>query len=170
MNQVAMLWITVMTLGAVGVYFLVRWLNRLAVLIRLERAYESFRLQRQRLEEMVLQQASSTGKPRGLKWHRCQFVGEPLWLLEGTNRHVAALVPLTIQFEPAGDAEAWEGHPVHEPRHGVVILLFHQGDWTVAGRVLFNISAQQAASQLGPNWRPAPPLSTPSSLTSVHSS
>ncbi|MEJ5276803.1 MAG: hypothetical protein WHU94_12920 [Thermogemmata sp.] len=168
MSLAAFLWVSAITTLAVLVYFLFRWLPRLILAIRLEQAQESLRLQQQRLEEMVLRQGMASGKPRGLKWRRCQFQGEPLWLHEEEKGQVAVLVPVTVEFETHGETESWEGHPVEEPRRGVVLFFFRRGEWESAGRVLFNLTPQQAAEQLSPPWRIAPIL--PSSATSASTS
>jgi hypothetical protein len=169
MELSAILWVTAITIVAVLIYLLFRWIPRLLLAIRLEHARESLRLQQQRLEDMVLRLGMASGKPRGLKWRRCRFQGEPLWLHEEEKGQVAVLVPLIVEFEPLGDTEKWEGHPVDDPRQGVVLFLFRRGEWEASGRVMFNLSPQQAAQQLEPPWRVAPILpasATPSSTSS----
>lgn len=159
MNLAVLLWMAAFALCAVLCYALSRWGTRLVIAIELERARESFRLQWPRLEEMVLHQAQASGKPRGLKWRRCHFQGEPLWLLEGERHRVAALVPLLIEFEVDTTGEPAEGHASMQPRAGVVLLLFRRGNWHCAGRILFNLTPEQAARQLDPPWQLAPPWS-----------
>lgn len=169
MSLAAFLWMTAITTLAVLVYFLFRWIPRLILAIRLEQAQESLRLQQQRLEEMVLRQGIASGKPRGLKWRRCQFQGEPLWLHEEEKGQVAVLVPLVVEFEPQGEPEDWEGHPMNDPRRGVVLFFLRRGEWESAGRVLFNLTPQQAAEQLGPPWRIAPVVSSSAASSSAAS-
>jgi hypothetical protein len=164
MSLAAIVWVSAITVIAVLVYLFLRWIQRLLLAIRLERAQESLRLQQQRLEEMVLRQGMASGKPRGLKWRRCQFQGEPIWLHEAEKDQLAVLVPLIIEFDPSGDSEGWEGDMVNEPRQGVILFYFRRGEWETGGRVLFNLSPHQVAQQLEPPWRIAPVL--PSSATS----
>src|SRR5262245_56133094 len=71
------------------------------------RAGELFVLQRERLHDEFFDAASATGKPRGLRWTRCEFNGELELARDRRSRQIMALVPVTIQFEAVegGDME-----------------------------------------------------------------
>src|SRR5438093_2541478 len=75
--------------------------------VRVERARELFRLQRERLEAQFHKAAAATGKPRGLRWKDCQWENGVEFVRERKTGQIAALVGVTIQFEAVegGDME-----------------------------------------------------------------
>ena len=68
------LWLVpiVLVIGVI-LFFLWRPLRSLGKDIQVERARESFLLQRERLEAKFVTAAAATGKPRGLRWKDCSF-------------------------------------------------------------------------------------------------
>lgn len=116
------------------------------------RARESFQLQRERLESIFFQAASSTGKPRGLRWKRCEF--EPTMDLARDQRssQLLALVPVTISFE-AIEGSAMEGvEAVGNLRSATAVFVYERGHWTTAGRAIFNMSPAEALAHFGQNY------------------
>ena len=83
------------------------WLYRLGREVHAERARESFRLQKERLEGVVLKAAEASGKPRGLRWVSCRFNNEFTLVRDKATRRLAALIPVTVVFDPVpgGDME-----------------------------------------------------------------
>src|SRR5437588_10070705 len=75
--------------------------------VRVERAREMFKLQRERLEAQFLKAAAASGKPRGLRWRDCQWENSVEFVRERKTGQIAALVGVTILFEaiPGGDME-----------------------------------------------------------------
>src|SRR5436190_23560086 len=94
-------WILIgLGLAAVVILFLVwRPLRSLGHEIQVERARELFVLQRERLEAKFVTAASSTGKPRGLRWKDCSFENDLELARDRQTNKLVALVPVTIQFE-----------------------------------------------------------------------
>jgi hypothetical protein len=115
------------------------WLFRLGREVHAERARESFRLQHERLEGLVLKAAAATGKPRGLRWVSCKFTDGLTLVRDKATRKLIALVPATILFEPepGGDMEGVEA--ATQPRHATAVLHFRKGAWISDGQVLFNM-------------------------------
>ena len=74
------------------------WMYRLGREVQAERARESFRLQKERLEEMVLKSAAATGKPRGLRWLSCRFTDEFTLVRDKATRRLAAFPAGTPLF------------------------------------------------------------------------
>jgi hypothetical protein len=103
-----------------------------------ERARESFRLQHERLQEMLCRAAAETGKPRGLKWVSCTFTNGVVLTHEKRSRELVALVPTTIQFEPTPDGDMIEIEAATQPRLGTALFHFRKGHWATEGRVFFN--------------------------------
>lgn len=120
------------------------WLFRIGREIQTARARESFRLQSERLEELVLKAAASTGKPRGLRWISCRFTGDYTLVRDKVTRRLAALIPVTVQFDPVpgGDMEGVEA--ATEPRQATAVMHFRRGAWVSDGRTLFNMTPADA--------------------------
>jgi hypothetical protein len=120
------------------------WMYRLGREVQAERARESFRLQKERLEELVLKAAAATGKPRGLRWVSCRFNDDFTLVRDKSTRRLAALIPVTVLFhpEPGGDME---GVPAAtEPRQATAVLHFRRGQWVSDGQTLFNVTPADA--------------------------
>jgi hypothetical protein len=120
--------------------------------IQAARARESFRLQREHLETLVLEKASASGSPRGLRWLACPFSSETEFAKERKTGRIVALVGVTVEFQ-AVEGGDMEGLPaVSLPRQGCAILKFAHGEWTTTGRVLFNLSPRQAVEQFAKEY------------------
>src|SRR3954463_13880966 len=94
------LWIGVATV-VLGALLVMVWrpLRRLGREVVVERARESFRLQRERLEAKFFDAAARSGKPRGLLWKECSFENPIEWARDRRTGQIIALVSVTISFE-----------------------------------------------------------------------
>ncbi|HJZ90674.1 MAG TPA: hypothetical protein VKE40_07345 [Gemmataceae bacterium] len=138
------LWPFLIPVAGLVLFLVAWWLYRLGREVQAERARESFRLQRERLEEVFLKAAAATGKPRGLRWVSCRFADEFVLVRDKATRRLAALIPATIGFdpEPGGDME---GVPAaKEPRQATAVLHFRKGEWVSDGQTLFNVTPDDA--------------------------
>ena len=63
---------------------------------RLEAAFRLFYQRREWLEAKFYDLASSTGRPRGLRWKDCDFSNEVMFARELRNRTLTAFVGVTI--------------------------------------------------------------------------
>ncbi len=112
--------------------------------IQLERARELFTLQRELLQERFYQAASTTGKPRGLRWKDCQWDGQAEFARDRRSGEIAALLPVTIQFE-AIEGSDMEGLPaVGNLRNASAVFFFHRGQWQTVGKAVFNMNPDEA--------------------------
>jgi hypothetical protein len=98
-----------------------RWFGRE---IQVERARELFLLQRERLERQFFEAAAATGKPRGLRWQKCDF--DPILELafDRESRQIIALVPVTIQFEAIPGSDMVDLPAVGNLRHASAVFFF----------------------------------------------
>lgn len=142
-------WIFVVTLGAVALAWAAgRSFRGFGREMRNERARELFRLQRERLEAYFVQAASSSGKPRGLRWKDCQWDDRVEFVVERATNDLAALVGVTIQFE-AIEGSDMEGLPaVGNLRHASAVFVFQNDHWVTAGKALFNMFPAEAIEKL----------------------
>ena len=127
------------------------WLYRLGREVQAERARESFRLQKERLEGVVLKAAAATGKPRGLRWVSCRFNDGLTLVRDRATRRLAALIPVTITFDPEPGSDMEGVAAATEPRLATAVLHFRRGEWVSDGQTLFNVApfGSLAASTLG---------------------
>ena len=94
----AMAVFALVVIGAL-VYLAWRPLRKLGREVLVERARESFRLQRERLEAKFIDAAAASGKPRGLSWKECNFASRVELARDRQTGQLIALVPVTIAFE-----------------------------------------------------------------------
>ena len=112
--------------------------------VRVERARELFRLQRERLEAHFLKAAAASGKPRGLRWKDCQWDNGVEFVRDKQNGQIAALVGVTIEFE-AIEGSDMEGLPaVGNLRNASAVFFFQAGYWHTVGRAVFNMNPDEA--------------------------
>ena len=108
--------------------------------IQVERARESFLLQRERLEAKFVTAAAATGKPRGLRWKDCAFERDVELARERQTGQLVALVPITVQFE-AIEGSDMEGLPaVANLRNASAVFFFQRGQWLTVGKAVFNLN------------------------------
>jgi hypothetical protein len=120
--------------------------------VKIERARELFRLQRERLEAIFLKAAAATGKPRGLRWKDCQWEDGVEFVRDRKTGHIAALVAVTVQFE-AVEGSDMEGLPaVKNLRNGSAVFFFQKGHWLTAGKVVFNMNPDEAIAHFGKQY------------------
>jgi hypothetical protein len=135
-------WIGVAAIIVTGVIVALAWrpLKSLGQGIQVERARELFVLQRERLEAKFVTAASSSGKPRGLRWKDCGFENDIELAREKDTGKLVALVPVTIQFE-AIEGSDMEGLPaVGNLRNASAVFYFERGHWLTAGKAVFNLN------------------------------
>jgi hypothetical protein len=121
-----------------------RPLRRFGRQVKLERARESFRLQRERLEAKFVSAAAATGKPRGLRWKDCQFEGAAEFVRDRQTGEIAALVGVTIQFEAVPGSDMEELPAVGNLRNASAVFFFHGGHWQTVGKAVFNMNPDEA--------------------------
>lgn len=122
--------------------------------VQAERARESYRLQRERLQEQFFAAAAATGKPRGLRWMECTF-DEMLQLArDRRSGQMVGLVPLTIRFE-AIEGSDMEGLPaVGNLRHASAVFYFERGQWQTVGKAVFNMAPLEALEHFRNQYEP----------------
>lgn len=110
----------------------------------LSRARREFRQQRERLEMQFFKLASTTGKPRGLRWSDCDFENPVEYARDRRSGQLSAFVACTISFEAieGGPMEGVEA--VGNLRAATAVFNYTPAGWTTAGRVMFNLNPREA--------------------------
>lgn len=101
------------------------------------------------LQEGFLRIAGRSGKPRGLRWTRCDWLTARSVVRDPVSGILTAFVSVNVSFEAieGGDMEGIEA--VSTIREGCATLHFQDGRWGTAGRVLFNVDPTTAAAGMG---------------------
>jgi hypothetical protein len=94
---------------------------------------------RQAHEDLFLQQAAATGKPRGLRWLACEFQGDPLFAVDPKQDTLFALVTTTISFEAIEGGDMEEVEAVGNLRSATAVFVYHNDQWITDGRAVFNL-------------------------------
>ena len=143
MNELG-IWPYLLPVTGIALFAGAWWLFRIGREVQAERARESFRLQKERLEDLVLKAARATGKPRGLRWVSCRFVGDLTLIRSKVTRRLAGLIPMTVLFEPEPGSEMEGVEAAREPRLATAVLHFRRGEWVSDGQTLFNLDPGDA--------------------------
>jgi hypothetical protein len=147
-------WYWVAGAAAAGAAAVFTWrpLRRLGHEVQVERARESFRLQRERLEAKFLDAARATGKPRGLTWKDCDFEKGLTLARDRHTGQLVGLVPTTISFE-AVEGGPMEGvEAVGNLRNATAVFHYARGHWTTAGQAVFNLNPDEAIEHFRPQF------------------
>lgn len=106
------------------------------------------------LERTFVQAASTSGKPRGLRWKSIEWRPEVELAREKQTGQLAALIGITVAFE-AIEGSDMEGLPaVANLRQGSAVFFFHQGRWLTTGRTLFNLTPREALAHFAELYEP----------------
>jgi hypothetical protein len=160
----ALVWILIgLTTAAIGIVALgVRPMRRMLRERRINRARQSFRLCRERLEAKFVELASSSGKPRGLRWMDCEFQDEVIFARERRSGDLCALVGVTIAFEAIDGGGMEEVEAVDDLKAASALFILHRSDWKTEGRVIFNLAPREAVRHFGEEIELVePPTSAP---------
>lgn len=111
---------------------------------RFARARQEFKLQRERLEAKFFALASSSGKPRGLRWTDCEFDNLVTYARDRKSGELSAFVGVTVSFE-AIEGGLMEGvEAVGNLRAATAVFQYRGKGWDTQGRVMFNLNPSEA--------------------------
>jgi hypothetical protein len=127
---------------AAGIFW--RPLRSFGLEVQLGRARELFALQRERLQGQFFAAASATGKPRGLRWQRCDFDGSFELARDRHTGQIIALLPVTIQFEAVEGSDMEGLAAVGNLRNASAVFFFDRGQWHTVGKTVFNMNPDEA--------------------------
>jgi hypothetical protein len=145
-------WVAAAAVAGAAAIFSWRPLRRLGHEVQVERARESFRLQRERLEAKFLDAARATGKPRGLTWKDCDFESALTLARERLTGQLVGLVPVTIAFEAVVGGPMEDVEAVGNLRYASAVFHFARGHWTTAGQAIFNLNPDEAIEHFRPQF------------------
>jgi hypothetical protein len=130
------------------------WLRPTLFARRMERALRSFVRDRAKLESLFFEKAAASGKPRGLAWKSCAFQNGVLLARDRANGEVVGLVGVTIGFEAVEGGGMEEVEAVANLRAATALFTWNSGDWTTAGRAVFNLEPREVIERYRGNLDP----------------
>ena len=155
MNTFIYMILAVLALAGLGLFVSVkRGIDRRQSRLLLDQRRLLFMEERESLEELFFQKASSSGKPRGLDWVRCDFEPEVMFACDRQNRQLRALVAVTIQFEATEGGDMEDVEAVGNLRAGTAVFLHDDSQWSTAGRTIYNLDPAEALKHFAQELEP----------------
>lgn len=115
-------------------------------------AKQEFLAKREQVQAAFFDQAAASGKPRGLRWVRCDWSEEILIARHRESAELAGFVELTIRFDAVPGGEMEDVEAVHNLRLATAIFHFRDGAWQSDGEAMFNHAAREAVGRYGEAW------------------
>ncbi len=131
-------------LVAVSAVPLARWMRRREA----EGAAGAFRLQRETLEAKFFELASQSGKPRGLRWVRCDWQPGFTLAREVQSGLLTAFVSIELHFDAIEGGDMEDVAAVSTVRDACALFHYQYGQWGTGGKALFNMNAGDAVAKL----------------------
>ncbi len=115
-------------------------------------ARAQFERHRTALQAQFFDAASRSGKPRGLRWTRCEWGPAVEFARDRRTGQLLALAGVTISFEaiPGGDMEGLPA--VGNLRNASAVFAFDGLHWTTNGRAVFNLNPDEAIQHFGSQY------------------
>jgi hypothetical protein len=138
-------WIIPLALVLAGLaFFFWRKSRQLDPRVQMSVARAQLERERPRLHAEFFAAASTSGKPRGLRWKECSWNDLIEWVRDKQTGQIHALVGVTISFEAieGGDMEGIEA--VGNLRNASAVFFLQDGQWQTAGRAVFNLNPAEA--------------------------
>lgn len=98
--------------------------------------------------------AAASGKPRGLKWVRCDWLPDQVLVRERESGLLTLLVGINLHFEAIEGSDMEEVAAVSSVRDACAVFHYQKGSWGTGGRVLFNMHPADAADRLSASFEP----------------
>ena len=121
---------------------------------RRERAREEFPELRPDVEQQFFAAASTSGKPRGLRWKEIRFHEGQAFAVDRVSGALYALVGATISFEAIEGGPMEDVEAVGNLRAATAVFVFNKGKWTAEGRAVFNLTPEETIDRYGAALEP----------------
>lgn len=123
---------------------LARWMQRREAQL----AAAAFRRQRETMEAKFFELASRSGKPRGLRWVKCDWQPGVTYAREAQSGLLTAFVSIELHFEAIEGGDMEDVAAVGTVRDACAMFHYQYGQWGTGGKALFNMNADDAMSKL----------------------
>ena len=107
-----------------------------------------FEEQRQQLRDDFFQRAASSGKPRGLRWKNCDWLDTQVVVHDEESSLMTVFCGINLSFEAIEGGDMEDVDAVSMIRDATAVFHGQAGRWGTGGRVLFNMTPEDAARML----------------------
>ncbi len=114
---------------------------------RIQRAVRQFVRDRDALEQAFFRAASTSGKPRGLRWTQCAFQQGIVLARDRANGQFVGLVGTTIGFEAIEGGGMEDVEAVGDLRAATAVFTHDGQKWTTEGRAVFNLEPREVLTR-----------------------
>lgn len=114
---------------------------------RVEMALRQFERNRERLEAEFFQAASTSGKPRGLKWKQCGFQPGVVLARDRANGDIVGLVGVSVSFDAVEGGAMEDVEAVGNLRAATAVFTHNGSKWSTQGRVVFNLEPREVLTR-----------------------
>lgn len=121
---------------------------------RERRDMRSFRRAREQLETQFSSLAAAQGKPRGLRWKKCDWQDQVAFARDRKTGLLTALVAVNIHFEAIEDGNMVDVEAVSTVREATAVFHCRGGRWGTGGRALFNMDPHDALCRFEGQFEP----------------
>lgn len=111
--------------------------------LRVQRVMKEFARDRQALQSKFFQDASQSGKPRGLAWKQCAFQEALTLGRDRANGEIIGLVGVTISFEAIEGGGMEDVEAVGNLRAATAVFAHNGRAWTTQGKAIFNLEPRE---------------------------
>ena len=114
-----------------------------------EQARARFAGGRAALERAFFEAASTSGKPRGLRWQALEWEPGLELAREKETGKLAGLVGVNISFEAVEGGDMEDLPAVGLLRNATAVFFLHRGVWRTTGKVIMNLNPDEAIRHFG---------------------
>ena len=117
-----------------------------------QRQITEFQDARLTLQESYFKICSESGRPRGLRWKKCDFDSEVLFVIENHSLNLHAFIPVVISFEAIEGGPMEDMEAVGNLRVGSALFVHTGEHWATRGDVIYNLSPREAFQHFSQNY------------------
>ena len=130
------------------------WWRRLRAMLKgdsvsPEQARARFVENRAELERLFFEAASTSGKPRGLRWQALEWEPGLELAREKETGRLSGLVGVNISFEAVEGGDMEDVSAVGLLRNASAVFFLHRGVWHTTGKVIMNLNPDEAIRHFG---------------------
>jgi hypothetical protein len=114
-----------------------------------EQARARFAEHRADLERAFFEAASTSGKPRGLRWLGIEWEPGLELAREKATGRLAGLVGVNLSFEAVEGGDMEDVQAVGLLRNATAVFFLHHGVWRTTGKVVMNLNPDEAIRHFG---------------------
>lgn len=104
-----------------------------------------FNHQQEQLQKEFFSIASTSGKPRGLRWTHCDWIDSWVMVHDSETDLLTMFRNINLSFEAIEGGDMEDVEAVSTVREACAVFHGQDGRWGTGGKVLFNMNPEAAA-------------------------